>query len=63
VAVALEARNRTSGGPTAPPDGLTLIKVGYSADPFGPAILSAVTPNGSQGLIDAARTASKMPID
>jgi tRNA pseudouridine38-40 synthase len=63
VAVALEARNRTSGGPTAPPDGLTLIKVGYPADPFGPAILSAVTPNGSQGLIDAARTASKMPID
>jgi tRNA pseudouridine38-40 synthase len=77
VAAALEARNRSSGGPTAPPDGLTLIEVGYPADPFGPAVVSAGRENGDlggahgvlarrsrvHGLIDADRTASKMPID
>jgi tRNA pseudouridine38-40 synthase len=34
VTAALEARNRAAAGPTAPPDGLTLIGVGYPDDPF-----------------------------
>jgi len=34
VTAALEATNRSSAGPTAPPDGLTLVKVGYPFDPF-----------------------------
>jgi tRNA pseudouridine38-40 synthase len=34
VAAALAARNRSSAGPTAPPDGLTLVRVGYPKDPF-----------------------------
>ena len=29
VKTALEARDRTKGGPTAPPDGLTLVRVDY----------------------------------
>ena len=35
VAAALEAKNRAAAGPTAPPDGLTLISVGYPEKPFG----------------------------
>lgn len=35
VALALEARDRAVAGPTAPPDGLALIDVGYSENPFG----------------------------
>jgi len=35
VAAALEARDRASAGPTAPPDGLTMVAVGYAVDPFG----------------------------
>jgi tRNA pseudouridine38-40 synthase len=34
VKSALEARNRAAAGPTAPPEGLTLIGVGYPEDPF-----------------------------
>lgn len=34
VAAALEARNRAAAGPTAPPEGLTLIAVGYPHSPF-----------------------------
>ncbi len=34
VAAALAARDRRTGGPTAPPDGLTLLRVSYPQDPF-----------------------------
>ena len=34
VVKALEARDRAAAGPTAPPDGLTLVSVGYTDDPF-----------------------------
>ncbi len=34
VAAALQARQRSAAGPTAPPDGLTLIGVSYPDDPF-----------------------------
>ncbi len=34
VAVALEARQRAAGGPTAPPDGLCMTGVFYPQDPF-----------------------------
>lgn len=37
VAAALEARDRSAAGPTAPPDGLTLTGVLYPTDPFSPA--------------------------
>ncbi|MBE7213222.1 MAG: tRNA pseudouridine(38-40) synthase TruA, partial [Gluconacetobacter diazotrophicus] len=36
VRAALDARNRAAAGPTAPPDGLALVGVGYDPDPFGP---------------------------
>lgn len=34
VKTALEACDRSAAGPTAPPDGLSLIEVGYPEDPF-----------------------------
>jgi tRNA pseudouridine38-40 synthase len=34
VATALAARARSAGGPTAPPEGLTMMRVVYAQDPF-----------------------------
>lgn len=49
VTVALQARNRASAGPTAPADGLTLLKVGYADDPFAdPGLLSTQLEEASQ---------------
>ena len=49
VTAALQARNRASAGPTAPADGLTLLKVGYADDPFaGPGLLSKQLEEASQ---------------
>jgi tRNA pseudouridine38-40 synthase len=49
---ALEARNRAAAGPTAPPEGLALLSVGYPDNPFA-----------DQGLISAASDARMIPID
>lgn len=38
VAEALAARERSACGPVCPPDGLTLMAVGYPEDPFGAAV-------------------------
>jgi tRNA pseudouridine38-40 synthase len=52
VTTALEAKNRAAAGPTAPPEGLTMISVGYDHNPFT-----------NQGLISRASDASMIPID
>lgn len=52
VTSALEARDRSAAGPTAPPDGLTLIRVGYPDDPFA-----------DEGVRANASDASIIPID
>lgn len=70
VTTALEARNRASAGPTAPPEGLTLVSVGYPEDPFADPSLF-VGPNAEafaagvarHGLNDTAALASTIPID
>ncbi len=36
VGAVLSVRDRAAAGPTAPPEGLTLMEVGYPADPFRP---------------------------
>ena len=52
VAAALEARDRAAAGPTAPPEGLALIGVGYQPNPFT-----------DQEPITTASDASMIPID
>jgi tRNA pseudouridine38-40 synthase len=52
VATALGARDRAAAGPTAPPEGLALISVGYPDDPFT-----------DQEPITMANDASMIPID
>lgn len=52
VTAALEAANRAAAGPTAPPEGLALISVGYPDDPFR-----------LQEPISMATDASVIPID
>ena len=52
VAAALQARDRAAAGPTAPPEGLTLVSVGYPDNPFD-----------DQGPISTASDASMIPID
>jgi tRNA pseudouridine38-40 synthase len=52
VSKVLDAKSRAAAGPTAPPEGLTLIGVDYSENPFR-----------DQGLISMASEAIIMPID
>jgi tRNA pseudouridine38-40 synthase len=52
VSAALRARDRAAAGPTAPPEGLALIRVGYPDNPFH-----------DQGLINRASEANRIPID
>ncbi|HEY0185588.1 MAG TPA: tRNA pseudouridine(38-40) synthase TruA [Rhodopila sp.] len=43
IGTVLEARNRAAAGPTAAPEGLTLVRVGYPDDPFGQPDRAALT--------------------
>lgn len=52
VTAALQARDRAAAGPTAPADGLTLVRVGYPENPFD-----------AQGVTRIANDASMIPID
>lgn len=52
VAAALEARDRAAAGPTAPPDGLTLTKVGYENNPFHDQDVSATASDARKTPID-----------
>lgn len=52
VTTALEAKDRSAAGPTAPADGLTLVRVGYKDNPFE-----------GQGVTRTASDASMIPID
>ncbi len=49
VRAALEARDRSRGGPTAPPDGLYLVEVGYGKPPTQP---SATPTQCSRGPVE-----------
>jgi len=49
VATALEARDRTKGGPTAPPDGLYLTRVSYAAAGTGSAAPPPTSPEDGGG--------------
>ena len=51
VVAALQARDRAAAGPTAPPEGLALVRVGYPEDPFA-----------AQDTIEIAIDARKIPI-
>ena len=46
VKAALEARDRAACGPVAPPDGLSLVHVGYGHDPFPAPVSASETDRG-----------------
>jgi tRNA pseudouridine38-40 synthase len=52
ISAALDARDRAAAGPTAPPEGLALVHVGYPDNPFA-----------DHGLMMMATDVNKIPID